>query len=752
MTSWRRSWVVGCFLLASSTAGPCSAWAQYPSAPQIGKDGTAVLLEDYASVPLSSKTTSGYPPPINFADQLARVNVLRSEPANAPHASSRFFVNDSNRNLYILDKATRTFTAYINFEEVFPKFENGGYAGGLGTFAFDPDYAVNGKFYTVHTENPNKSGSAVPINASLPGLDLSAGYTLTEVVSPPTGTVVRQSVLVEWTDTDRNNSTFEGTAREILRVGFTGNAHPVGDLLFSPSALPGDPDDRNLYIALGDGGAGELANDKHTIPQRLDALPGKILRITPDVTLRPADDLGANGRYRIPATGADPNPFVSVSLPGLKKEIYAYGFRNPHRMTWDPVSGKLLVADIGLHSWEEVNIVTKGGNYGYAEREGHEQLFIGGPHHTKTGGRTSPPTPFPASDSLTVAGLADPVVPVYPVAQYSHRDGDAISSGFVYRGSLMPQLQGKYIFGDITTARLFVSDLADMIATDDGDRLSRAAVHELQVVYDSPFDTPDAGPLARRLFDIVADAYAARGGDAAGNSVLPGAAPLTSSSDPDGVAYHGGRADIRLAQGGDGEIYVLSKSDGMIRRLAAVVPPVVTPQSLDTRIVASADDAEETAAGKVLLRRRWLDLVYDGANQTVGLRFKVPVPHGATIRRAWVQFTADKANSEATSLTIAGQAVDHAKMFSTKVRNISSRPKTSAVVAWSPEPWNLPGEAGLQQRTPDLSDVIQEIVNRPGWVSGNALTLIIAGTGRRTAESFEAPGTGAPLLHVEYLP
>ncbi len=734
MTSWRCQWVVGGFLLVSSTAGTCIAWAQYPTEPRIGKDGTAILLQDYASAPLSSKTTGSYPPPINFAGQLARVNVLRSEPVNAPQASSRFFVNDMNRHLYILDKVTRTFATYINFEEVFPKFDNDpGYVGGLATFAFSPDYAETGKFYTVHTENPNKSGSAVPTNASLPGLDLSAGYTLTGVVSPPTGTVVRQSVLVEWTDTDRNNATFEGTAREILRVGFTGTAHPVADLLFNPSAQPGDPDERNLYIAVGDGGAGELANDKHTIPQRLDALPGKILRITPDVTLRPGDELGANGRYRIPATGADPNPFVSLSLPDLKKEIYAYGFRNPHRMSWDPASGKLLVADIGLHSWEEINIVTKGGNYGYAEREGNEELFIGGPNHTKTGSRTSPPTPFPDPDSLTVTGVAGPVVPVYPVAQYSHKDGDAISSGFVYRGSLMPELQGKYVFGDITTARLFYAELADMIAKDDGDRTSQAAVHELEVVFDSPFDAPDAGAVSRRLFDIVAEAYAARGGDASGSSALPGGAPVTSGSDPDGVPYGGGRADIRLAQGGDGEIYVLSKSDGMIRRLAAVVPPVVTPRPLDVRVIASADDAEETASGKVLLRRRWLDLVYDGGNQTVGMRFNVAVPQGATIRRAWLQFRADKANSETTSLTIAGQAADHAKMFTTKVRNLSSRPRTTAAVGWSPEPWSIVGEAGLGQRTPDLSAVIQEIVSRPGWVAGNALALIITGTGRRTA-------------------
>lgn len=585
--------VVGSLLLLGLTVDTRTAWAQYPSGPQITKDGTAVLLDHYATLHLSSRTTGSYPPPIDFTNQLGRVNFLRSEPANAPQSSSRFFVNDLNRNLYILDKTTKTFTFYINFEEVFLKFDNDpGYAGGLVTFAFDPDYADNGKFYTVHTEDPNKSGSAVPTNTNLPGLDLSGGYTITTAVNPPAGTILREAVLVEWTDTSVNDSAFQGTGREILRVGFNTNIHPMGDLLFNPLAQPGgDADDGNLYISVGDGGAGERADATHTIPQRLDALPGKILRITPDVTLRPGDDLSQNGRYRIPTTGSDLNPFASLSLTGLKKEIYAYGFRNPHGMSWDPVSNKLIVDDIGLHAWEEVNIVTKGANYGYAEREGIEQLLVGGTNNGKTGSQTTPPIPFPDPDSLTVTGIVTPVTPLYPVAQYSHEDGYAISSGFVYRGSLMPEFYGKYIFGDISTGRLFYSDLADMIAKDDGDHTSLAAVHELQVVFDSPYDNPDQGQVNRRLFDIVADEYASKGGDAAGSAVLPGG--VTSGNDPEGIPYGGGRADIRLALGGDGEIYVLSKSDGMIRHLVAVVAQrLATPICIDVVKVRPAPSSE----------------------------------------------------------------------------------------------------------------------------------------------------------------
>src|SRR5207302_3292617 len=204
-------------------------------------------------------------------------------------------------------------------------------------------------------------------------------------------------------------------------------------------------------------------------------LQGKILRITPDLNLRTEiSSLSANGRYRIPTGGSAPNPFVSLTLANLKKEIYAYGFRNPHRLSWDPVANQLIVDDIGLLSWDEVNIIHAGNNYGYAEREGTEQLFVSNDPSTNgmTGSQIG--VPFPTNDSLVVNGLASPVTPTYPVANYSHRDGDAITSGFVYRGSLMPPLDGKYLFGDITTGRLFICDFPEMLAADDGNRTTVA--------------------------------------------------------------------------------------------------------------------------------------------------------------------------------------------------------------------------------------------------------------------------------------
>ena len=577
-------------LLVSMLWSGLAARAQYPlefpAQSQVSKDGTALVMEDYASAPLTSLIGDGpYPRPIDFHEVLARLNTLVSEPSNAPGFASRFFVNDLNGTLYILDKNTKKFIPYIVFPEVFPRMDTERFASGIVTIAFDPNYASNGKFYTVHTESPSKTSSPMPSNARLSALNLT-GYTTTPIVNPPAGDVPNESVLVEWTDTNIKNSTFEGTAREILRVGFSFDVHQMGDLIFNPLVKPGDSDYGNLYISMGDGGGGETPGITHTFPQQLNALQGKILRITPDLELHPTDMLSANGRYRIPSTGPDPNPFLST--PGARPEIIAYGFRNPHRLTWDPVTNTLLADDIGLHTWEEINIITKGGNYGWAEREGNEVLVVA--RSDKTGSQYDPKLPFPEPDLLTVAGIEKPVAPIYPVALYSHKEGDAIGSGFVYRGKLMPQMLGKYLFTDLSTGRLFYTDLAEMIASQRV-RGKQAPVHEIQIMYKSPYDASVTTPAKRRMYDIVADAFAHKDGIPNPKTVLPEGSRTTggwrgkifmpAKADPYGVMYGGGRADVRLSMGGDGEIYVLSKSDGMIRKLTAVVaaPPSVSKQS-----------------------------------------------------------------------------------------------------------------------------------------------------------------------------
>ena len=149
---------------------------------------------------------------------------------------------------------------------------------------------------------------------------------------------------------------------------------------------------------------------------------------------------------------------------------------------------------------------------------------------------------------------------------------------------------------------------------------------------------------------------------------------------------------------------------------------------------------------------RSLELVFDrGGDQKVGLRFAgVAIPRGASISNAYVQFQVDQAESIATSLTIFGEAADSAATFSAATGDISGRTPTGATVPWVPEPWPTVGVADADQRTPNLASIVQEIVGRTGWKSGNALVLIITGTGERVAESYDGVPEAAPLLHVEF--
>ncbi|MGH3136697.1 MAG: PKD domain-containing protein, partial [Gaiellaceae bacterium] len=174
--------------------------------------------------------------------------------------------------------------------------------------------------------------------------------------------------------------------------------------------------------------------------------------------------------------------------------------------------------------------------------------------------------------------------------------------------------------------------------------------------------------------------------------------------------------------------------------------------SLDVRVNASPDDAEETDTNSIRLANADLDMLIDDTqnNLAVGLRFNgVAVPQGATIAKAYVQFEADQPWANPTSLTIEGQAADNPPTFS-GTNKIVPRPRTLADVTWAPDPWLTVGEAGFDQRTANLAAVIQEIVSRPNWASSNSLVLVITGSGRRVAEAWDSNPAAAPLLHVEW--
>jgi hypothetical protein len=227
----------------------------------------------------------------------------------------------------------------------------------------------------------------------------------------------------------------------------------------------------------------------------------------------------------------------------------------------------------------------------------------------------------------------------------------------------------------------------------------------------------------------------------------PGTVSITDPSAVDTTASFplGGTYVLRLTAD-DGE---LSSSDDMTVTVAGGGGETV----LEVRVSDRFDDAEERVSGAVALTSSDLELVFDAAGeQVVGIRFNgIGIPQGSTILEAYVQFQQDESNSDATSLTIQGEAADNALGFSNTSENISSRARTTASVGWTPPAWLVAGEQGPDQRTPDLTTVIQEIIGRTGWVSGNSLVIIIAGTGERTAEAYDGVEAAAPLLHVRYV-
>lgn len=200
----------------------------------------------------------------------------------------------------------------------------------------------------------------------------------------------------------------------------------------------------------------------------------------------------------------------------------------------------------------------------------------------------------------------------------------------------------------------------------------------------------------------------------------------------------------------------LSASDGALQAsddVAIAVSPGGGQLGLERRVAVRSDDAQEKLNnGKVDIKSKSLDVATNGNKvEAVGMRFNdINIPAGATILSAYIQFTVGKPSSGSARVLILGQAANDAATFTTARHNISSRPRTHAWVTWQPANWRIKGESGPNQRTPDLSAIIQEIINRPGWNSGNSLALILTGRGKRTAESWDGDHAGTPLLIITY--
>jgi hypothetical protein len=299
-------------------------------------------------------------------------------------------------------------------------------------------------------------------------------------------------VLTEWRLADRAATSFAGTHREVMRFVTPTTGHGSQEITFAPVNDPQDPDYAKLYLGLGDGGSINLKRPDMAGHPR--TFLGAILRIDP------AGHNGANGQYGIPPD----NPFATSEDPSIRKEIWAYGFRNAHRISWDLTHGKRMIAvDIGESNIEEVNLIERGGAYGWGVGclEGTMRIDV----------KTDAKVVFPATE----AELA----PYHrPLGQYDHHDGASITGGYVYHGPL-DALRGKYVFGDMVNGRLFFMNL-------------------------------DAGLADRTIYEL--------------NIVRDGA--VTSIK----ALSHVERAHLRLGYDERaGDLFVLTKDDGMVRRVAA---------------------------------------------------------------------------------------------------------------------------------------------------------------------------------------
>ena len=424
------------------------------------------------------------------------------------------YVIDQRGPIYSFDPAAATPTpnVFLDLSTAVADFYFG-FEAGVRSIAFHPDIddpAAAGyrKLYVTLS----RTASSLPVGGPA------------EFDSP--STIQHQTILSEWTLLP-NGAVDLGSYREVMRVGQPFGNHNSGHLGFDPTKTPGHPDYGLLFVSLGDGGGG---GDPFDVGQDIDATPvpyphGKILRIDP---------LAAGGSaYSVPTN----NPFAGT--PDRLAEIWAYGFRNPHKFNWDRLTGRLYVSDIGQGVVEELSIVRRGGNYGWRDREG---AFT---YVSTTTVSPLPPT-HPTDDYR------------YPVAQYDQfSDGltgnAAIVGGPIYRGAALPALSGSLLFADFANSPgpIFAVHVNDLVEREDLTAIAsfddgRLAPYQEVLIRDGGVDKSFRTFLR----------------DATGNAGL-------------------GRTDLRWGEGPGGEIFVLNKQDGWVRQIVAVPghpgPPQLVP-------------------------------------------------------------------------------------------------------------------------------------------------------------------------------
>ncbi|MEW6764198.1 MAG: PQQ-dependent sugar dehydrogenase [Pseudomonadota bacterium] len=283
----------------------------------------------------------------------------------APGDASRWFVVEKAGRVLVFDHRPEVAASTV-FIDIRDRVQAGYSESGLLGMAFHPDFASNGQVFLSYTADGSPLVSRVSRFQSLDG-----GQT----ANPGSETI-------------------------LLAVDQPYTNHNGGQIGFGP--------DGYLYLGLGDGGS---AGDPAGNAQNVNTLLGAMLRL----------DVDGGSPYAIPPD----NPFASG---GGRPELFAWGLRNPWRWSFDRATGELWVGDVGQNAWEEIDQVERGGNYGWAIREGAHCY---------------------AAATCATAGLID------PVAEYGHDQGCSVTGGYVYRGQAVPVLLGAYVYGDFCSGLIW---------------------------------------------------------------------------------------------------------------------------------------------------------------------------------------------------------------------------------------------------------------------------------------------------------
>lgn len=324
---------------------------------------------------------------------IAFPNLTFSSPVEFTHASdgtNKVYVIEQKGVIRVFDNVSTVSDAAV-FLDIDARVDMNGEMGLLG-LAFHPNFKTNGYFYVNYNRN-----------------------------SP-----TRQTVISRFKVEQGSQVADARSEKILLTYDQPYTNHKGGKLAFGA--------DGYLYIATGDGGSG---GDPQNNAQNRKSLLGKILRI--DVNVAETE------KYAIPKD----NPYVG-STEGFREEIYAYGLRNPWRFSFDAATNNLWVGDVGQNQVEEVDVITKGGNYGWKIKEADDC--------------------FDATGNCGQTGL---IAPVWSYRQGA--DGRSVTGGVVYRGKKLPNLIGKYVFGDYVSGKVWSLKYDGSKATDSGDKIANVS-------------------------------------------------------------------------------------------------------------------------------------------------------------------------------------------------------------------------------------------------------------------------------------